>query len=101
MRMSISTTSGRSRRGHRDRLVAVGRFADDLDVVLGVEQRRKPARTSAWSSASTTRITGGHGTSERDAGAHPEAAVAIVPDLEFAAERVHALAHADDALAGR
>ena len=43
MRMSISTTSGRSRRGDRDRLVAVVGFADHLDVVLGVEQRPEPA----------------------------------------------------------
>ena len=37
IRMSISTTSGRSARAMLDRLAAVGRLADDLDVGLGVE----------------------------------------------------------------
>ena len=37
MRMSISTTSGFSRRGHVDRLHAVDGLADHVDVVLGVE----------------------------------------------------------------
>ena len=37
MRMSISTTSGFSRRACVDRLRAVGGLADDVDVVLGVE----------------------------------------------------------------
>ena len=44
-------------RGEPQRRLAVGGLARDLDVVLGVEQRRNPARTSAWSSASSTRIT--------------------------------------------
>ena len=48
---------GRARRGQRDGLGAVRRLADDLDVGLGVEQRPEAARTSAWSSASRTRVT--------------------------------------------
>ena len=43
IRRSISTTSGRSSRGERDRLVAVGRRADHLDVARAVEQRDEPA----------------------------------------------------------
>ena len=38
MRMSMSTTSGAWLARQRDGLVAVGGLADDLDVVLGVEQ---------------------------------------------------------------
>ena len=41
MRMSMSTTSGRWP-DDGDRLVAVGRLAHDLDVVLGVEQDPEP-----------------------------------------------------------
>ena len=37
--MSISTTSGCSRRVDRDRLLAVAGLADDLDVVLGLEDQ--------------------------------------------------------------
>ena len=40
--MSISTTSGRSAAGELDGLGAVARLPDDLDVVLGVEQRPEP-----------------------------------------------------------
>ena len=40
--MSISTTSGCSRRGDRDRLLAVARLADDLEVVLGLEDQPEP-----------------------------------------------------------
>ena len=39
MRMSISTTSGRSSLCERDGLVAVLRFADDLEIVLHLEDR--------------------------------------------------------------
>ena len=42
MRMSITTTSGRSRRTSVDRLDAVVGLADDLEVVLGVEQHAQP-----------------------------------------------------------
>ena len=49
---------------HR-RFAVVG-LPDDLDVVLGVEKPRKPARTSAWSSASSTEIT-----AHRPSGAPP------------------------------
>ena len=37
IRMSISTTSGRRQRAGLDRLGAVARLADDLQVGLGVE----------------------------------------------------------------
>ena len=39
IRTSITTTSGARLRRELDRLPAVGRLADDLQVVLGVDQR--------------------------------------------------------------
>ena len=53
----MSTTSGRVLATSVDRLGAVGRLADDLDVGLApTSSTEKPLRTSAWSSATTTRI---------------------------------------------
>ena len=43
MRTSITTTSGRSRSNRADRVGAVDRLADDLEVVLGVEDHPEPA----------------------------------------------------------
>ena len=57
MRMSISTTSGRSARDEVDGFGAVRRLADDLDVAADRSSTAKPLRTSAWSSATATRIT--------------------------------------------
>ena len=39
IRMSMRTTSGRQRAGHHDRLGAIGRFRDDLQVGLVVDER--------------------------------------------------------------
>ena len=61
---------------------------------------RKPARTSAWSSASTTRdheLT----RSDRQVGEHAEAAAGRRAGLDVAAERGGPLAHAGDAVARR
>ena len=45
--------------GGGDDFVAAADLGDDLDVVLEVQQGRSAPRTSAWSSASSTRITDG------------------------------------------
>ena len=42
MRMSMSITSGRARAATLDCLLAVGGFAHNVDVFLGVEQRSEP-----------------------------------------------------------
>ena len=84
--------------GQRTRLVAVGRLAHHLDVVLGVEQARNPARTRAWSSASSTLITC-HPSWSRPAGSgpHAEAPAGPGPRLGGAAQRLRPLAHPGDA----
>ena len=48
---------GPVRAAQLDGLRAVGGLADDLEVARGVDQHAKPARTSAWSSPTATRIT--------------------------------------------
>ena len=58
MRTSISTTSGSQLAGELDRLGAVARLADDLDVRPARGSAGSPCATSSWSSASRTRIVG-------------------------------------------
>ena len=55
--MSSRQTSARLRTAHGfDHLVAAADLGDDLEVGLQAEQRGQAPRTSAWSSASSTRI---------------------------------------------
>ena len=72
MRMSISTTSGFSRRHMLDRLQAVDRLADDLEVVLGVEDHLEPR-------AHERLVVG-----DQDADAHPSTSVVARPAVEAA-----------------
>ncbi len=53
---SIRITSGRSSTARADALVAVGGLADDLDVVLDLQEGPQAPRTTWWSSTSRTRI---------------------------------------------
>ena len=56
---SISTTSGRSRLDHLERLLAVLGVPDHQDVVGAASSSdSSPARIMAWSSTMTTRIGG-------------------------------------------
>ena len=91
IRMSISTTSGVSPADDRERLGAVGRLADDLDVVLGLEHRPEADADEllvvdeddadrAGSAGSTPR-------SARHAGDDREAAAGRRPGVERAADR--------------
>ena len=61
MTRSISDDVGREGRGAERRL-PVGDLGDDLDVVLELEERASPWRTTAWSSAIRTRIIAGTST---------------------------------------
>ena len=98
----MSTTSGRCAGGQAHRLVAVGRLADDLDVVL----RRRAAPGSRPAPApgrrrATTRITGSPARPAGRRGRDPEAAAGAGAGLERAAERRGPLPHADEAVARR
>ena len=106
MRMSISTTSGCEPLGLLDRLQAVGGLADHVEVVLGVEDHPEPGAHErlvvgdqhphrAHAAASTCRLV----RHERQLRTDPEAAAAPPPGLELAAVELHALAHADEAVA--
>jgi len=68
--MSVSTMSGRSRRGQSRAQAAPG-VAGDAVVLLAVERYPKASRTASWSSASSTgsrRLRGWY----RLPGPHPE-----------------------------
>ena len=90
----MSTTSGRAPPSELDRLAAVARLADDVDVRPSSRISRKPLRTSAWSSAisdadhadPSTAARRGRGSRRR----RPR------PALERAAEERDALAHPDE-----
>jgi len=81
-----------------DRLPSVGRLADDLQVVFGVDERRERGAQQRlivddedpWSS---------HRTFDRDLGDHPEAAIGERLGDKPAAERADPLAHSDDPVA--
>ena len=109
MRMSISTTSGLQPAGELDRLRAVGRLADDVEVVLGVEDHLEAgaherlvvgdqhahdahARAPAVSAASASPSSGSRT-------ATCEAAAVARAGLQLSAEHPHALAHPDQPLA--
>ena len=57
---SSRATSGRVRRAACDHLVAAADLGHDLEVALQIEQGGKAPRTSAWSSASSSRIALAH-----------------------------------------
>ena len=109
MRMSISTTSGLSWRDMLHRLGPVGRLADHVEVVLGVEDHLEPgaherlvvgdqdahhahARAPAVSAASSSPSSG----SRTETSNPPPAPAARV---QLPAVHPHALAHADQPVA--
>ena len=93
----------RARRGaRRHRLGAVVGLADDLDVAPRSRIIRKPARTSAWSSADqdtdrVTRLGSSSGTRALTTNPRP----ARGPASKLAAEQRRALTHPDEAVSGR
>ena len=108
MRMSISTTSGFSRRASSTASTPsaaspmTSRSSSASRIIL------KPARTSAWSSAIRTRtvlMPRPRGQRrlllalEREHARHLEAAAAPAPGVQLAAVHRDALAHADEAVA--
>ncbi len=100
MRISIRTTSGRSAAGQADRLGAVGRLADHLDVrLVGVEQRREPSPDQCLVVGQQDPDHGAPSTGQP--GPDPKPAARAGPGLQRAAEGGGPLAHADDAVAAR
>ena len=99
IRMSIRMTSGRSFRASAT--ASVPSLASPTTSRSGAESTstRKPPRTSAWSSATTTRITRPPPRSGSWA-AHAEAAVRPGTGGELPAEHRDPLAHADDPVPG-
>ena len=74
-----------------DRVAHAARLRNDLDVVLRLQHGRRPARTTAWSSTRTTRIT------ERDLGDDRRASLGRRFDGEAAVQERDPLAHPDEA----
>src|SRR3954449_3876598 len=119
MRMSISTMSGRSRRARSTACSPSPASPTTSMSAWASSNARNPARTSAWSSARSTRINRalfswgvrlvGRTTvpgrasgriADREAGADPEAlGVRTGTGRDLPAQRRHAFAHARDAVA--
>ena len=107
MRMSMSTTSGSSSRAMLDGLRAVVGLADDLEVVLDLEDHAE-ARAheglvvgdeDAQHGAVIARPPSGASTERRDPRADDEPAVGAGQRGQLAAVDPHPLAHPDDAVA--
>ena len=95
--MSISTTSGRSRRGELDGLLAVGGLADDLHVAGRLEHGAEAGAHQRLVVGDQRAAAAG---SQRQHRAHGVAAPVAPPArLERPAEQRDALAHADEAVA--
>ena len=97
--MSISTTSGRSRRVTVDGLLAVARPRRRPSMSSSVSRiMRNPARTIAWSSAST-HADRHAARRQREGGAHGEAAVRARARRAAGRRAGSPLAHADQPVA--
>src|SRR4051795_4147934 len=94
IRMSMSTTSGSSRAAWRT--ASAPSTASPTTSVPGSNPRilRSPTRTSAWSSAISTRGTAGSAGREQDV--EDEAAVGALAGLELAAVQGHPLPDAHE-----
>ena len=97
IRTSIRTTSGRRRPASLDRLVPVLGLADDLDVVLAVEDRAEAAAHERLvvGDQDANHVVGRHRKASDDA----KAAARQRAGVERPAEHGDALAHADQAVA--
>ncbi len=99
IRMSISTTSGRTRRATSTASSPVPASPTTRRSGAVSTRTRKPARTSTWSSATRTEtLTRRH--RERQPGADPVAAAGQRPGAELAAVQGDPLAHPDQPVPG-
>ena len=90
-------------RGLLDGVEPVGRLADHLEVVLGVEDHAEPGaheRLVVGDQQADAQATLSSRTSSRKGRAHAPAAAVGGAGLELAAVEPHALAHAHEAVAG-
>ena len=98
IRTSISTTSGMCRRACSTASAPVPASPTTSKPAVAATMPRKPARTRAWSSATSTRsVMNGN---QRQPGPDHETATGTRRGAELAAAQAHPLPHADDAVPG-
>ena len=92
MRRSISTTSGSCSRGERERLLAVGGGADELDAVEQAEQRAEALADHAL-------VVGEQDADHAGSHSSTRKPSSVGPALQPPAEQLGALAHAGQPVA--